>query len=305
MRLDDQRRSDNVEDRRGMRAGRGGGMTGGLPFGVRGLGLGGIILIGLLLLVLPSGLRNAIIGQVMGGGGGASVSGGQSPAAAAGPSCADGDAACDFARGVLGSTEDVWNAVFASGALPRYGQLPATYEMPRLVLFEGRVDTGCGSAGSDVGPFYCPADHQLYIDPSFYDVMARRLNAPGDFAQAYVVAHEVGHHVQNLIGSMQAGPRESQNQHQVRVELQADCFAGVWGNQARARLQIRDEDLREAMNAAHAIGDDTLQTQGRGYADPDSFTHGTSEQRMRWFKRGFDSGDARQCDTFQGTYDAL
>jgi predicted metalloprotease len=158
------------------------------------------------------------------------------------------------------------------------------------------VDTACGNATSDVGPFYCPGDQDLYVDPSFYQVMAQRLNAPGDFAQGYVIAHEVGHHVQKLIGAMDhpiAG--ESQNQTSVRTELQADCFAGVWGHVKQASLQIDDADLREALNAAHQIGDDTL-SQGRG--DPSQYTHGTSEQRMRWFKRGFDSGDARQCDTW-------
>jgi len=294
MRLDDQRRSDNVEDRRGTSArGGGGGFGGGLPLGVRGLGIGGIILVGLLLLVLPAGLRNTLLSQLSGG------ESAPATAPAAGAACAQGDPACDFAGGVLGSTEDAWNAAFAAGRLPTYGAAaPRTYEQPRLVLFSGRVDTGCGTAGSDVGPFYCPADRQLYIDPTFYRVMEQRLNAPGDFAQAYVIAHEVGHHVQNLIGATQAGPRESQNAHSVRVELQADCFAGVWGHDSRERLQVNDDDIREALNAAHAIGDDTLQTQSRGFPDPDSFTHGSSDQRMRWFKKGFDSGDARQCDTF-------
>jgi predicted metalloprotease len=158
-----------------------------------------------------------------------------------------------------------------------------------------------------VGPFYCPGDNELYIDLSFYDVLAQRLNAPGDFAQAYVIAHEVGHHVQNLIGATQrALPGETQNQTSVRVDLQADCFAGVWGHSARADLYIDDADLREALNAAHSIGDDTLQTQSRGYVNPNEFSHGSSEQRMRWFRTGFDSGDARQCDTFAvSSYDAL
>jgi uncharacterized protein len=163
------------------------------------------------------------------------------------------------------------------------------------VVFSGGVSTGgCGNASSDVGPFYCPGDRKLYIDPGFYQVMETRLKAPGDFAQAYVIAHEVGHHVQNLIGSSKLRLKgENANQSSVRVELQADCLAGVWGHTAKAVLQITDEDLREATSAAHAIGDDTL-----GQANADDYTHGTSAQRMRWFRRGFDGGDARQCDTF-------
>jgi predicted metalloprotease len=162
-------------------------------------------------------------------------------------------------------------------------------------VFEQGVQTGgCGNASSDAGPFYCPGDQKLYIDPGFYAVMEERLRAPGDFAQAYVIAHEVGHHVQNLIGATRLRPKgENENQTSVRVELQADCFAGVWGHTAKASLNITDEDLREAVNAAHAIGDDTL-----GNANADDYTHGTSAQRMRWFRTGFDSGDARRCDTF-------
>jgi predicted metalloprotease len=164
-----------------------------------------------------------------------------------------------------------------------------------LAVFATAVSTGCGEATSAVGPFYCSADRTLYIDPGFYQVMERRLRAPGDFAQAYVLAHEVGHHVQHIIGAMQMGVRgETKNQTSVRVELQADCFAGVWGHTARASLAINDEDLKEAVNAAHAIGDDAL-----GNQDATRYTHGTSEQRMRSFRRGFDSGDARQCDTFK------
>jgi predicted metalloprotease len=196
---------------------------------------------------------------------------------------------------VLASTEDVWGAEFDRGRLPRYQRAPGKYEQPTLVVFSGGVATGgCGSASSDAGPFYCPGDHKLYIDPAFYDVMEKRLKAPGDFAQAYVIAHEVGHHVQNLIGSSKLGAKgESDNQSSVRVELQADCLAGVWGHTARSSLKITDEDLREAVTAAHAIGDDAL-----GHSNSDDYTHGTSEQRMRWFRRGFDTGDARQCDTF-------
>jgi predicted metalloprotease len=203
--------------------------------------------------------------------------------------------ACDFSRVVLASTEDVWSAKFRAGELPRYGRAPTAYANPTLAVFAAAVSTGCGEATSAVGPFYCSADRTLYIDPGFYQVMERRLRAPGDFAQAYVLAHEVGHHVQHIIGAMQMGVRgETKNQTSVRVELQADCFAGVWGHTARASLAINDEDLKEAVNAAHAIGDDAL-----GNQDATRYTHGTSEQRMRSFRRGFDSGDARQCDTFK------
>jgi len=173
-------------------------------------------------------------------------------------------------------------------------QSSGDYQQPTLVVFANSVSTGgCGNATSDVGPFYCPGDQRLYIDPSFYDVMERRLRAPGEFAQAYVIAHEVGHHVQNLVGATRVKLNgETSNQNSVRVELQADCLAGVWGHTAQASLEVTDKDLDDALVAAHAIGDDTL-----GHADERTFTHGSSEQRKRWFRRGFDSGDARQCDT--------
>jgi uncharacterized protein len=263
---------------------------------VRLLGLKGTLIAGTVvavtLFVMPSGLRQALLGALTGDGEG--TASGPSGASVCQASPANG-AACDFSRVVLASTEDVWTPLFARGALPTYGSSPGAYRHPTLVMFADGVATGgCGNASSAVGPFYCPADQKLYIDPSFYGVMEKRLRAPGDFAQAYVIAHEVGHHVQNMIGSTNLQPRgETSNQISVRVELQADCFAGVWGRTARAALQITDEDLGEALTAAHAIGDDTL-----GHADERKFTHGSSEQRKRWFRRGFDSGDARQCDTF-------
>jgi uncharacterized protein len=304
MRLDNQRRSSNIEDRRGMRGGGGGG-GGGLPLGsMRGLGIRGIVIIGIILLGIqlfaPQSIKDMVFGALTGGGQGAV----DSSQVAAG-SCAAGDTACDGVSAVLGSTEDVWTQQFAEGRLPNYGRGGSAYQPPILVLFEGQVATACGTAPSSVGPFYCPGDNKLYIDLSFYDVLASRLNSPGDFAQAYVIAHEVGHHVQNMIGADSAGPQEAENQHSVRVELQADCFAGVWGHTAQASLAIDDSDLREATNAAHNIGDDTLQRGSSGMVNPSQFTHGTSEQRMRWFRRGFDSGDARQCDTFQGAYNQL
>jgi predicted metalloprotease len=289
MRTDNQRRSDNFEDR-----GRGsGGGGGGLPAGallalVSRLGIRGVLLVGLVLagvwFFLP-GMRAPLLG-LLGIQGGGSVE-------ASGNVCGESAQACDFSRAVLGSTEDVWRQQFSQGRLPNYGSQPGAYQDPTLVVFQGAVSTGCGNATSDVGPFYCPGDRQLYIDPGFYQVMESRLRAPGDFAQAYVIAHEVGHHVQNLIGATnQSVGGETQNQTSVRVELQADCFAGVWGHSARSNLAIDDADLREALNAAHAIGDDSLG------ASEAQYTHGTSAQRMAWFRRGFDSGDARQCDTF-------
>jgi predicted metalloprotease len=298
MRIGGRRRSDNFEDRG---AGGGGGRGGGLPIQaltsiVSLLGLKGTLIVGALVaavfFVLPAGLKQELLVALLGGdAGGPSGSGAGSVCQA---SEANG-AACDFSRVVLASTEDVWTPLFERGALPSYGTQPGAYRPPTLVVFAGGVSTGgCGNATSGVGPFYCPADEKLYIDPSFYGVMEKRLRAPGDFAQAYVIAHEVGHHVQNLIGATRVKRAdETSNQHSVRVELQADCLAGVWGHTARVSLEITEEDLSEALTAAHAIGDDTL-----GNSDERKFTHGTSEQRKRWFRRGFDSGDARQCDTF-------
>lgn len=298
MRIEDQRRSNNFEDRG---TGSGGRRGGGVPiqalFGlVQFLGVKGTLIVGvvgiLALFVMPAGLKNELLGALTGSGEGA-------PAGTAGSSVCQASqangAACDFSRAVLASTEDVWTPLFERGALPAYGKSPDAYTHPTLVVFTSSVSTGgCGDATAATGPFYCPGDQKLYVDPSFYGVMEKRLRAPGDFAQAYVIAHEVGHHVQNLIGATRLQPSgETSNQISVRVELQADCFAGVWGRTARAALQITDEDLGEALTAAHAIGDDTL-----GHADERTFTHGSSEQRMRWFRRGFDGGDARQCDTF-------
>jgi predicted metalloprotease len=297
MRIDDRRRSTNFEDRG---TGRGGGGGGGVPIQaltsiLRLLGVKGTLIVGALaaavFFVLPAELKQELLVALTGDQGAPSAPGAGSVCQA---SEANG-AACDFSRVVLASTEDVWTPLFEHGALPTYGTPPGAYRHPTLVVFARSVSTGgCGTATSDVGPFYCPADEKLYIDPSFYAVMEKRLRAPGDFAQAYVIAHEVGHHVQNLIGATRLKPTgETSNQRSVRVELQADCLAGVWGHTARASLEITNEDLGEALTAAHAIGDDTL-----GQSDERKFTHGTSEQRTRWFRRGFESGDARQCDTF-------
>jgi uncharacterized protein len=296
MDIEGQRRSTKFEDR-----GHGGGGGGGLGLNalsslVRLIGFKGTAIIGALVgigyFVAPAGVKQMIVRAL---GGTPSSGAEQAGAGSVCQSSAENGKACDFSRAVLASTEDTWRAQFQAGALPRYRSEPGAYQEPTLVVFAGGVSTGgCGNATSDVGPFYCPADRKLYIDPSFYQLMEAKLRAPGDFAQAYVIAHEVGHHVQNLIGSNRLEKSgETQNQSSVRVELQADCLAGVWGHTARASLKITDEDLREATNAAHAIGDDTL-----GHSDAKQFTHGSSEQRIRWFRRGFTGGDARQCDTF-------
>lgn len=205
----------------------------------------------------------------------------------------------EFMSVVLADTEDVWGALFRSGG--------KTYEQPKLVVFSGAVQSACGYAEAAMGPFYCPGDRKLYLDMSFFNELAKRLDAPGDFAQAYVIAHEVGHHVQNLLGvaeqvntARQRAGEAKANQLQVRMELQADCFAGVWANHAnKARQILEPGDTEEALAAASGVGDDRLQKQSRGYVVPESFTHGSSEQRMRWFSTGMKSGDPGQCDTFK------
>lgn len=298
MRIEGRRRSSNFEDRGTGSAGGGGGVPiQALASVVKLLGFKGALIVGAVVaggfVLLPSSLKQQVLGALSGGGHQGASAQGAGSVCQASPS---NGKACDFSRVVLASTEDIWKPVFQSGALPRYGAAaPGAYEDPTLVVFANSVTTGgCGAATSDVGPFYCPGDRKLYIDPSFYGVMEKRLKAPGDFAQAYVIAHEVGHHVQNLIGANKLKAEgETANQNSVRLELQADCFAGVWGHTARASLEITDEDLDEAMTAAHAIGDDTL-----GHTNEKDYTHGTSAQRKRWFRRGFDSGDAHQCDTF-------
>jgi predicted metalloprotease len=298
--IEGQRRSSKFEDRGS--GGRGGG--GGLPINalsslVRVIGVKGVMVVGAIgagvYFLAPASVKQALLNALAGG----AQSSSQTGSASSGSACqasATNNKACDFSRAVLASTEDVWADQFKQGNLPNYGVTPpSTYPDPTLVVFSNSVSTaGCGNATSDVGPFYCPGDHKLYIDPTFYDVMEQRLKAPGDFAQAYVIAHEVGHHVQNLIGATSVKPAgETNNQVSVRVELQADCFAGVWGHTARASLKIDDSDLKEAVTAAHAIGDDAL-----GHSNSSDYTHGTSAQRIRWFRRGFDSGEPRQCDTF-------
>ncbi len=280
MRLDNQRESQNVEDRRRMKVS-----------GSRGIGIGTIVmvLIALYFGIDPSAVLN--MGQGMS----------QVPAEES-ETIPTNDYMGNFVAKVLGSTEDTWGKVFKSSGY----QYPA----PKLVLFRGNTRTACGVGQSAMGPFYCPADKKVYIDLSFYDEMKHRFNAPGDFAQAYVIAHEVGHHVQNLMGTSdkvqqarQSARSEAEaNQYSVRLELQADCYAGVWAHHAEGENRILEAgDVEEAMRAAAAIGDDALQKQAQGYAVPDSFTHGTSEQRMRWFNQGLTVGDVNQCDTFNAS----
>jgi uncharacterized protein len=289
MRLDDQRKSDNIEDRRGMGGGRGGGFGGGFPVRLGNLSFGTIV----LLVIFAVLFRINPLDLLTGGGG-------QVASTEAGKAGAPADQAGDFMSRVLGSTEDVWNA-----RITEVPGAPAAYVAPTLVLFEGSVNSGCGGASASMGPFYCPLDQKLYLDTAFFDELARRFGAPGDFAQAYVIAHEVGHHIQKLTGvsdkSMQAQRsmgKTQYNAYSVRVELQADCYAGVWGHDAAAKGQIEPGDPEEAIKAATAIGDDTLQKSAQGRAVPDSFTHGTSEQRVRWFTRGYQGGDPKACDTF-------
>jgi len=282
------RRSDNVEDRRG-----GGGFTGGSRMGgggvkVGGLGIVVILLVGWFFGVDPS----ALLSQIEGGSVGSSY---EQPANST-PIPAD-DEGAQFVSAVLADTEDTWTEIFKAS-----GQ---TYQPPRLVLFSGRTATACGTGAAAMGPFYCPGDAKVYIDLSFYDELQQRFGAPGDFAQAYVIAHEVGHHIQHLIGSTEemerayGGNSTGADSASVRIELQADCFAGVWAYHANQRKIVEPGDVDEALNAASAIGDDKLQEQGQGYVVPDSFTHGTSAQRQRWFKRGMENGDVNACDTLK------
>lgn len=273
MRWQGRRSSSNVEDRRGM-----GGK------GVLGGGLGIIILIIYTLLGGNPGdviNNNPMSGQP------------QAPY----EQTAEEEQLAEFVSVVLADTEDVWNTLFSN--------MNSDYKEPVLVLYTQSVQSACGNAGSSTGPFYCPADEKLYIDLSFYDDLHRRFDAPGDFAMAYVVAHEVGHHVQNLLGisdqvqSLRGKISESEyNEYSVKLELQADFFAGVWAHYAQNKSLLEEGDFEEAITAAGAVGDDRIQMQNQGYVVPESFTHGSSEQRIYWFKKGFESGDINEGDTF-------
>jgi hypothetical protein len=277
------RRSNNVEDRRGMSGGR-----------VGGIGIGAIV-IALILSAITGQSPLKMLGLV------ADVNEGlNAPQQQVGHAPPANDPGADFVRAILGDTEDVWGELFQSGG--------KTYEPPRLILFTGAVQSACGGATSAAGPFYCPGDRQVYLDLGFFAEMKAHLGGGGDFAQAYVIAHEVGHHVQNLLGISDEIDRvRHQGQSlkgaeglSVRQELQADCFAGVWAYHAQQRHQWLDPgDVESALNTASAIGDDRLQRETRGTVVPDAFTHGSSTQRVKWFRAGFESGDIGHCDTFK------
>ncbi|MBD1863861.1 MULTISPECIES: neutral zinc metallopeptidase [Trichocoleus] len=281
MRWEFGRRSENVEDRRGSRVS--GPLVGG--------GIGSILLA--LVVAFLGGDPSVILDQ-------AAPSGDRSyPDSPQTTNSPTQDKMADFVSVVLADTEDTWNQIFQ--------QAGENYVEPKLVLFSGAVESACGYAEAAVGPFYCPRDQKVYIDLSFYEDLQNRFDAPGDFAQAYVVAHEVGHHVQNLLGisdkvrslQSQARSKVEVNQLSVRLELQADCFAGVWANQAnRSRQVLETGDIEEALTAASSIGDDRLQSRSKGYVVPESFTHGSAAQRVEWFRRGVQSGDPDQCNTF-------
>lgn len=281
MRWQSSRRSENVEDQRGR----------GIP---RGPAIGGgaaiiILIIGLLLGGDPAQLLNTL---------GESGVDQSATMTESGPLSPADEASRDFVAAVLGETEDVWNTIFS--------QHGATYQEPRLVLFSGTTQSACGYASAATGPFYCSGDQRVYLDTEFFRDLDSRFGAPGDFAQAYVIAHEIGHHVQNLLGTMdkvhalqQRSSEREANDLSVRLELQADFYAGVWAHYAdRTRNILEPGDIEEALNAATAIGDDRIQKQTQGYVVPDAFTHGSSEQRVRWFRRGYETGDLNQGDTF-------
>lgn len=281
------RSSDNVEQATG-----GGGRPG---FGRIHLGIGGTIIAIIIAMIFPS-TRGLIFGLLTGGDGGMASSSTPSQTAQVDTR----DPQVQFVSKILGSTEDVWTGYFQ--------QMGKTYVDPKLVLFHGQVGTACGGASAAVGPFYCPGDKRVYLDLDFFQELATRFKSKSDFARAYVIAHEVGHHVQDQLGIMdqeqqlaQRGePMKGADGLSVRLELQADCFAGVWANRSQQQLQwLQPGDVDSALNAASQIGDDTLQRESRGTVVPDSFTHGTSAQRVRWFKTGFQSGNINTCDTFK------
>ena len=302
MRWRGRRQSSNVEDRRGRR-GMGGGLGGlggrgvqvGLPRGRRvgggGLGLGTIVI--LLIFAWVFGVNPLSFLD-----GGSSPQFGPETATEAGRSGTPADDGGQFVATVLADTEDIWGQIFSSAG--------ENYPEPTLVLFSGSTSSACGFATAASGPFYCPAESKVYIDLAFYDELRSRFRAPGDFAQAYVIAHEIGHHVQNVLGvlpkvnSMRQRMSETEsNQLSVLVELQADCYAGIWAHASERMGIVEDGDIDEALNAAAAVGDDTIQRRTQGYVVPDSFNHGTSEQRARWFRRGYQTGSVDSCNTFE------
>ncbi|HLL99953.1 MAG TPA: neutral zinc metallopeptidase [Pyrinomonadaceae bacterium] len=272
------RESSNIEDRRGM---------GGKGLAIGGGGLGTLVII--VIALLCGGDPRALLDN-LGGGGQQQVQ--QEQQRQQQPNNAQQDDQRRFVASVLGSTEDAWREILPQQARVRY-------QDPVLVLFENQVQSACGVAGSSTGPFYCPGDNKLYLDFSFFRDLKNEFKADGDFAQAYVIGHEVGHHVQNLLGTMDKVNRAgNSNALSVRLELQADCYAGVWANHAQKKGQLEKGDFEEALKAASAVGDDSIQKRAQGYVVPESFTHGSSKERMQWFTRGFQSGNMRQCDTF-------
>jgi predicted metalloprotease len=291
------RESDNVVGDDGSSRGGGGGF---LPFRGAHIGIGGIILVVVVSLLFH---RNPLeMLALVTGGGSSAVDSAQQSAPTQTQPVDTNDPQVKFVRSILGSTEDVWGR-----ELQARGQV---YAQPKLLLFHGHTQSACGAASESMGPFYCPADQRAYLDLAFFHEMDTRFHAAGDFARAYVIAHEVGHHVQNLLGILpkleearrQGQPMKGPAGLSVRQELQADCFAGVWGNRSQAQLNwLQAGDVDAALNAAAQVGDDTLQKESRGVVMPDSFTHGTAAQRSRWFKAGFTSGDIKSCDTFSAT----
>ena len=288
MKWEGQEQSENVEDRRG----QGGGGGGGMRIGGRGVGIGTVavaLVAGWIFGINPLTVLGLLSGDGMEAPQVQQAPAGKPPAS---------DKAAIFVSTVLRDTEQVWGQVVKAGG--------GNYQEPKLVLFRGATPTACGTGEAAMGPFYCPGDAKVYLDLDFFDTLARRLGAPGDFAAAYVVAHEVGHHLQNLMGvtgkvdAMRGKVSQQQmNALSVRVELQADCFAGVWAHHSqKSKGWLEQGDLEEALNAASKIGDDTLQKASTGRIVPESFTHGSSQQRMTWFKRGLDSGSIKQCNTF-------
>ncbi|HTK34731.1 MAG TPA: neutral zinc metallopeptidase [Caulobacteraceae bacterium] len=296
MRWEDERLSDNVEDDRGQGFGGFGGGGGG-PVMIGGGGLGAVVLIGLALLF---GVDPRALLQGSGDGGYGPVAVQTEPQ---GPRADDEDAR--FSRAVLAYTEDTWDAYFREQG--------GTYQPPTLVLYDQGHQTGCGFGQTAMGPFYCPADRRVYLDLEFFHELSGRFGAPGRFAEAYVIAHEVGHHVQNLLGisertdaARQSASRVEGNRISVRVELQADCFAGVWAARTNQREHFLDPgDIDQGLAAASAVGDDTLQKETQGRVVPDAFTHGSSAQRTKWFRRGYDSPKLESCDTFAPDYGQL